>query len=583
MSQRYYNNINLQQNQLENAVIQNLASDPTSGKEGQIYYNTVDKSYRYHNGTAWVSINPEGIADVLAGVGLTRSISDSTITIGLGTPSASGDGTNTFGSNGVSGQTHTHQVKIPDASATQKGVIELATDAEATAGTDTVRAINAKQLAAAKQAAIDEAKVTVTAGKGLTGGGTGNSITVSMGTPSDITQSSTNSTTTESHTHKIVFTEVGSPEASGNELSFIDTVSQDATGKLAATKKTIYTASTTQKGVVELATKAEVDAATDTTKVVTPATLLKGKANGVASLDTNGKVISSQLPDYILGQMLWGGNATTVSTSATISISGQLKSKLGITADTITIVNNATSSATNTYGYGQLEGAYFICQTNGTFAGISYLVGDWIVSLGTKWDKIDNTDAVTGVKGNKENTYRIGNVNLTPANIGALAEDGTAANASKVEHSLTIKSTNGSNTAVNTAYNGSADVSVEFASADFVNTSGVIGIKNSGVTAGTYNTITTDAKGRVTGGSNVAYLQKSKTTITGTGTKTVFDIVHTLGADVTVQVFLTGQSVGTDTVDELVMVDTYTMNNKVKLVFGTAPTTTEIFKVIITG
>ena len=31
-------------------------------------------------------------------------------------------------------------------------------------------------------------------------------------------------------------------------------------------------------------------------------------------------------------------------------------------------------------------------------------------------------DAITGVKGNKETTYRIGNVNLTPADIGALPD-----------------------------------------------------------------------------------------------------------------------------------------------------------------
>ena len=33
------------------------------------------------------------------------------------------------------------------------------------------------------------------------------------------------------------------------------------------------------------------------------------------------------------------------------------------------------------------------------------------------------SDAITGVKGNKETTYRTGNVNLTPADIGALPDD----------------------------------------------------------------------------------------------------------------------------------------------------------------
>ncbi|MFA6911289.1 MAG: hypothetical protein WCQ59_09235, partial [Candidatus Cloacimonadaceae bacterium] len=45
------------------------------------------------------------------------------------------------------------------------------------------------------------------------------------------------------------------------------------------------------------ASEAEVNAAIDTIKLVTPGTLLKGKANGVASLDALGKVTGTELPD----------------------------------------------------------------------------------------------------------------------------------------------------------------------------------------------------------------------------------------------------------------------------------------------
>ena len=34
------------------------------------------------------------------------------------------------------------------------------------------------------------------------------------------------------------------------------------------------------------------------------------------------------------------------------------------------------------------------------------------------------SSGVSGVKGNKETVYRVGNVNITPANVGALAENG---------------------------------------------------------------------------------------------------------------------------------------------------------------
>ena len=40
---------------------------------------------------------------------------------------------------------------------------------------------------------------------------------------------------------------------------------------------------------------------------------------------------------------------------------------------------------------------------------------------------------VTGIKGNAENTYRKGNVNLTPANIGALSINGNAVSATRAE------------------------------------------------------------------------------------------------------------------------------------------------------
>lgn len=613
MSQKWFNGLNLQQNQLENAVIQNLASDPSSGKAGQIYYNTTDNGYRYYNGTAWVNISADAIKSIVAGNGLTSTGTD-TVTISLGTPSASGSGSNTYGSNDVTTNSHTHQINLPDASESAKGVIEVATDAEATAGTDTTRAINAKQLAAAKQSAIDSAKVTIqtsngitggsttpgnsftlsgvdasttakgvvqlaadndttstdkavtpkqletarkkaevsiTAGNGLTGGGTGNSLSVEMGTPSTIKQNSTNSTTATSHTHKLEFNTVNSPAASGNEISFIDTVSQGADGGISATKKTVRSASATQTGVVQLATQDEVNTGANTTKVITPATLGKGKASGVASLDSNSKIITSQLPDYLLGQVMYGGNASTVATTTTISPSDSLKTKENITATSISIVDSATSTAANTYGWQNMEGVYFICQTSGTFAGISFETGDWIISTGTKWEKIDNTDAVKSVNG------QTGAVNITRVD-----EAGTA---DKLKTARTI-ALSGDATG-STTFDGSANKEIS------------VTLSNTGVTAGTYNTVTVDAKGRVTAATNTQNSQVTE--ITGDGTKTVFDIAHTLGKDVLVQVFLNGQQVGADTVDELVSVDIYTANNKVKLVFATAPKTTEKFKVVI--
>ena len=517
MSQKWFNGINLQQNQLENAVIQNLASDPSSGKAGQIYYNTADKGYKYYNGTAWVGISADAVKSIVAGNGLTSSGTD-TVTISLGTPSSSGSGSNTFGSNGLTATSHTHQISLPDASTTAKGVIEIATDAEATTGTDTTRAINAKQLAAAKQDAIDSAKVTIQTSNGITGGSAtaGNSFT----------------------------------------LSGVD-------------------ATTSAKGVVQLATQDEVNTGTDTTRVVTAATLGKGKANGVASLDENSKIISSQLPDYLLGQVMYGGNASEVATTTTISPSDSLKTKKNITTTSISIKNSETSTDPNTYGYKDMEGVYFICQKKGTFAETSFEKGDWIISTGAKWEKIDNTDAVKSVNG------KMGAVVLSAADVGALPTDGAAA---KVRNALTINSKTVNNIDTSFAFDGSAARSMTFDGTDFASdSSNNFSLRATGVVAGTYNSVSVNEKGRVIAGQSFLYCQQVVKILVPTAGTVSYDIPHELGTDVTVQVYLTNQTDGADTMDELIMVDVLTKNNLVRLKFGIAPSASDRFKVVITG
>lgn len=60
MSQKYLTNIDLNKNELQNAVIQNLAIAPSNPKEGQVYYNTVDKTIYQWNGVSWKDLGAEG-------------------------------------------------------------------------------------------------------------------------------------------------------------------------------------------------------------------------------------------------------------------------------------------------------------------------------------------------------------------------------------------------------------------------------------------------------------------------------------------------------------------------------------------
>ena len=47
-------NLNLNKNELQNTVIQNLATPPISPKSGLIYYNTTDNTYYGWNGSKWI-------------------------------------------------------------------------------------------------------------------------------------------------------------------------------------------------------------------------------------------------------------------------------------------------------------------------------------------------------------------------------------------------------------------------------------------------------------------------------------------------------------------------------------------------
>jgi hypothetical protein len=97
----------------------------------------------------------------------------------------------------------------------------------------------------------------------------------------------------------------------------------------------------------------------------------KGQANGYASLDSGAKVPLSQINDAILGQVSYQGtwNAST---------------------NTPTLVNPPAATT---------KGEYYVVSVGGSFAGLTFEVGDWIISNGTAWEKVNNTDAVRTVFG----------------------------------------------------------------------------------------------------------------------------------------------------------------------------------------
>lgn len=56
MAKSFLVDINLNKNELQNGVIQNLASDPSNGVAGQLYYNTAVNKLKVYNGSEWIPL-----------------------------------------------------------------------------------------------------------------------------------------------------------------------------------------------------------------------------------------------------------------------------------------------------------------------------------------------------------------------------------------------------------------------------------------------------------------------------------------------------------------------------------------------
>jgi hypothetical protein len=85
--------LDLQKNELQNAVIQNLATDPSTPVQGQVYYNTVSDAIKVYDGAAWVTLSTgSGTVTSVTGSGAISSSGGSTpnITIAAATTSVVG-------------------------------------------------------------------------------------------------------------------------------------------------------------------------------------------------------------------------------------------------------------------------------------------------------------------------------------------------------------------------------------------------------------------------------------------------------------------------------------------------------------
>ena len=95
-----------------------------------------------------------------------------------------------------------------------------------------------------------------------------------------------------------------------------------------------------------------------------------GVANGVATLDNNGKVPDSQLPDSVLGNVKFMGTW-----------------------------NASTNTPELVEGNEEDNGHYYIVDVPGSQFGFDFDAGDWVINSNGSWSKVDNVDAVKSVNG----------------------------------------------------------------------------------------------------------------------------------------------------------------------------------------
>ena len=100
----------------------------------------------------------------------------------------------------------------------------------------------------------------------------------------------------------------------------------------------------------------------------------KGQADGYAPLDSNNKVPTVHLPDSLVGAVVYQGTWDASADSPTLP----------------------TPDLSN-------KGHYYIVSVPGTYLGITYAIGDWAISNGSAWQKVDNTQDVNSVFGRQGN------------------------------------------------------------------------------------------------------------------------------------------------------------------------------------
>ena len=291
----FLTDISLNQNELQNVTVHNLAIAPSSPTDGQIYYNTADGNVYVWDGVAnaWVDMTSQGTGSTNITIsytattvviesstgtngtinladGTTAGVSENNLTDAEKTILGNTSGTNTGDQTatltagvGLSGTTYDPNTSTSfDLDFTE--LTDMTADVVSTteiilndAGTESRKAISEIKLSIFNNDSswTDNTGTveSVSAGNGMTFSTITSTGSVTLGTPSTLTSSTTNSVTADSHTHVI--------DISGfNSTSLADTANIVYTNA-ARTISVTHTIATGSKLTLTDAPVADTDAA----------------------------------------------------------------------------------------------------------------------------------------------------------------------------------------------------------------------------------------------------------------------------------------------------------------------------------